>query len=40
MEGILAPDVADYKRRNEIELGLATGSIPSEEGQNRKPRVG
>ena len=27
MEGIPAPDVADYKRRKEIELGLAAGSI-------------
>jgi hypothetical protein len=27
MEGIPAPDVADYKRRKEIELGLTPGSI-------------
>jgi hypothetical protein len=27
MEGIPVPDVADYKRRKEIELGLAAGSI-------------
>ena len=27
MEGIPAPDVADYKRREEIEFGLAAGSI-------------
>jgi len=27
MEGIPAPDVADYKRRKEIELGLTAGSI-------------
>jgi hypothetical protein len=27
MEGIPAPDVADYKRRKEIELGLTIGSI-------------
>lgn len=27
MEGIPAPDVADYKRRKEIELGLNPGSI-------------
>ena len=27
MVGIPAPDVADYKRRKEIELGLAAGSI-------------
>jgi len=27
MEGIPAPDVADYKRRKEIELGLSIGSI-------------
>ena len=27
MEGIPAPDVADYKRRKEIELGLSAGSI-------------
>lgn len=27
MEGIPAPDVADYKRRKEIELGLAAGAI-------------
>jgi len=27
MERIPAPEVADYKRRKEIELGLAAGSI-------------
>ncbi len=27
MEGIPVPDVADYKRRKEIELGLTAGSI-------------
>ncbi|KAI0743298.1 hypothetical protein BC629DRAFT_1263821, partial [Irpex lacteus] len=27
MEGIPAPDVADYKRRKEIELGLNPGTI-------------
>ncbi|KDR69214.1 hypothetical protein GALMADRAFT_230738 [Galerina marginata CBS 339.88] len=27
MEGMPAPDVADYKRRKEIELGLSAGSI-------------
>jgi hypothetical protein len=28
MEGIPAPDVADYKRRKEIELGFAAESTP------------
>ncbi|KAI6005516.1 hypothetical protein EDD15DRAFT_2212184, partial [Pisolithus albus] len=27
-KGIPAPDVADYKPRKEIELGLAAGTIP------------
>jgi hypothetical protein len=37
MEGIPAPDVADYKRRKEIELGLAAGSIS--QPQNKRPRI-
>jgi hypothetical protein len=37
MEGIPAPDVADYKRRKEIELGLAAGSIS--QPQNKKPKI-
>jgi hypothetical protein len=37
MEGIPAPDVADYKRRKEIELGLAAGSIS--QPQNKRPKV-
>ncbi|KAF8581685.1 hypothetical protein K439DRAFT_1353165 [Ramaria rubella] len=42
MEGIPAPDVADYKRRKEQELGLPAGSISgSGKGlpQNKRPRV-
>jgi hypothetical protein len=37
MEGIPAPDVADYKRRKEIELGLAAGSIS--QPQQKRPRI-
>lgn len=37
MEGIPAPDVADYKRRKEIELGLSIGTISSQ--QNKRPKV-
>ncbi|KDQ61278.1 hypothetical protein JAAARDRAFT_124924, partial [Jaapia argillacea MUCL 33604] len=37
MEGIPAPDVADYKRRKEIELGLAAGSIT--QPQAKKPKI-
>ena len=37
MEGIPAPDVADYKRRKEIELGLAAGSIS--QPQTKRPKV-
>lgn len=37
MEGIPAPDVADYKRRKEIELGLAAGSIS--QPQPKRPRT-
>jgi hypothetical protein len=37
MEGIPAPDVADYKRRKEIELGLAAGSIS--QPQAKKPKT-
>ncbi|KAJ7578505.1 hypothetical protein C8J56DRAFT_797331 [Mycena floridula] len=37
MEGIPAPDVADYKRRKEIELGLAAGSIS--QPQAKRPRT-
>ena len=36
MEGIPAPDVADYKRRKEIELGLAAGSISQPQAQRPK----
>lgn len=41
MEGIPAPDVADYKRRKEIELGLAAGSIsqPQQKRQKIENRV-
>ncbi|KAF8529518.1 hypothetical protein BU17DRAFT_12403, partial [Hysterangium stoloniferum] len=42
MEGIPAPDVADYKRRKEQELGLPAGSISgSGKGlqQNKRPRI-
>ncbi|RDX49813.1 hypothetical protein K466DRAFT_658676 [Polyporus arcularius HHB13444] len=37
MEGIPAPDVADYKRRKEIELGLNPGSIT--QPQSKRPKV-
>jgi hypothetical protein len=37
MEGIPAPDVADYKRRKEIELGLSAGSISAP--QAKRPKV-
>jgi hypothetical protein len=37
MEGIPAPDVADYKRRKEIELGLSAGSIT--QPQAKRPKV-
>ncbi|TCD62152.1 hypothetical protein EIP91_007280 [Steccherinum ochraceum] len=37
MEGIPAPDVADYKRRKEIELGLNPGSIS--QPQAKRPKV-
>ncbi|CAK5269750.1 unnamed protein product [Mycena citricolor] len=37
MEGIPAPDVADYKRRKEIELGLTAGSISAP--QAKKPKI-
>ncbi|KAF7328021.1 C2H2-type domain-containing protein [Mycena kentingensis (nom. inval.)] len=37
MEGIPAPDVADYKRRKEIELGLAAGSISAP--QAKRPKI-
>ncbi|EIN06976.1 hypothetical protein PUNSTDRAFT_144569 [Punctularia strigosozonata HHB-11173 SS5] len=37
MEGIPAPDVADYKRRKEIELGLAAGTIS--QPQAKKPKI-
>lgn len=37
MEGIPAPDVADYKRRKEIELGLSAGSIS--QPQAKRPKV-
>ena len=37
MEGIPAPDVADYKRRKEIELGLAAGSIS--QPQPKRPKT-
>jgi hypothetical protein len=37
MEGIPAPDVADYKRRKEIELGLNPGSISAP--QAKRPKV-
>lgn len=42
MEGIPTPDVADYKRRKEQELGLPAGSISgSGKGlqQNKRPRI-
>ena len=37
MEGIPAPDVADYKRRKEIELGLTPGTIS--QPQSKRPKV-
>ncbi|KAJ7769017.1 hypothetical protein B0H14DRAFT_354660 [Mycena olivaceomarginata] len=37
MEGIPAPDVADYKRRKEIELGLNPGSISAP--QAKRPKI-
>ena len=37
MEGIPAPDVADYKRRKEIELGLNPGTIS--QPPNKRPKV-
>jgi len=36
MEGIPAPDVADYKRRKEIELGLSAGSISQPQAKRAK----
>jgi len=36
MEGIPAPDVADYKRRKEIELGLTPGSISQPQTKRAK----
>lgn len=42
MEGIPVPDVADYKRRKEQELGLPAGSISgSGKGlqQNKRPKI-
>ncbi|KAI0784913.1 hypothetical protein C8Q75DRAFT_829300 [Abortiporus biennis] len=37
MEGIPAPDVADYKRRKEIELGLNPGAIS--QPQSKRPKI-
>ncbi|KAH9832838.1 uncharacterized protein C8Q71DRAFT_713443 [Rhodofomes roseus] len=37
MEGIPAPDVADYKRRKEIELGLNPGTIS--QPQSKRPKL-
>lgn len=37
MEGIPAPDVADYKRRKEIELGLNPGTIS--QPQAKRPKI-
>jgi len=37
MEGIPAPDVADYKRRKEIELGLNPGTIT--QPQAKRPKI-
>ncbi|GLB40110.1 putative zinc finger [Lyophyllum shimeji] len=37
MVGIPAPDVADYKRRKEIELGLSAGSIS--QPQAKRPKI-
>jgi hypothetical protein len=36
MEGIPAPDVADYKRRKEIELGLNPGTISQPQAKKAK----
>jgi len=36
MEGIPVPDVADYKRRKEIELGLTAGSISQPQAKRPK----
>ncbi|KAI0293578.1 hypothetical protein BC826DRAFT_1091825 [Russula brevipes] len=36
MEGIPVPDVADYKRRKEIELGLSAGSISQPQAKRPK----
>ncbi|KAJ3505613.1 hypothetical protein NLJ89_g7323 [Agrocybe chaxingu] len=36
MQGIPAPDVADYKRRKEIELGLAAGTISQPQPKRAK----
>lgn len=36
MEGIPAPDVADYKRRKEIELGLNPGTISQPQAKRPK----
>jgi hypothetical protein len=36
MEGIPVPDVADYKRRKEVELGLAAGSISQPQAKRPK----
>jgi hypothetical protein len=37
MEGIPAPDIADYKRRKEIELGLNPGTIS--QPPSKRPKV-
>jgi len=37
MEGIPAPDIADFKRRKEIELGLAAGTIS--QPQAKRPKI-
>ena len=37
MVGIPAPDVADYKRRKEIELGLSAGSIS--QPPTKRPKI-
>lgn len=37
MEGIPAPDVADYKRRKEIELGLNPGTIS--QPPSKRPKI-
>ena len=36
MEGIPAPDVADYKRRKEIELGLNPGTISQPQAKRQR----